>query len=295
MPYHILVVEDDTLFAEYLATIFQSFMGATVDLAQDNASGYKLAIQNKPDLITSDIVRRGGSGIDFFCQLRSDPETAVIPVIIISAKASSTDIELQLYRGGAEGVFTKPFQTEKLLACISHILKLDNDPDIGLLTLGFETRDLDYKEDIDLSDRAARAALAKDVIAMANSGGGTIIVGIAESAPGQFEQRGLPLERIPAFEPTRVADALQKYLGAAVSIIIKNLKWRSENFVLMKIPPSNGTLAMAHCDNEAANLFQGRIYARTNAARSAEVRDSLEVLQLIDRLVEARLRNKREE
>lgn len=42
--------------------------------------------------------------------------------------------------------------------------------------------------------------------------------------------------------------------------------------------------------HEGASLFTGRIYGRTNAARTEEVRDSLEVLQMLDRIVAERVR-----
>ena len=214
-----------------------------------------------------------------------------MPFLFLSGQiARQPQLELELYRRGAEGVVAKPFHIEELIACVRRILREPPSPDIDLLLLGFESRDLDYKEDLDLESKVGRASFAKDVLALANVGGGSIVVGVRESSPGLFEHVGLPEERLLLFETTRVNDVLRPYLGSVVVVSSRFVEYRGRRFAIVRVPTSGDTLAMALQAHERAGLFTGRIYGRTDAARTEEVRDSLEVLRMLDRVLSERLR-----
>lgn len=287
MSLNILLIEDDHVFQDFITNVLRSSITATVVSVNNNNDAMEYLKTNYTDLIVSDMFHLGiGTGVDLFYKIRNETNTEYIPFIIVSGKArSDKDLELLLYRAGIEGIFPKPFNVEELIMKINRIFHIKTDSDIQLLRLGFETTNLDYKEDIDLSKKDICASVAKDVIAMANVGGGTIILGVAEVEPGKFEWRGVPNERIHSFEPTVVGDVLKKYIGSAIAIKIKRINWEGKTFVIFKVPSCNGNLVLAYCDNESARLYRGRIYVRTNSAQTKEVQDSLELSQIIENII----------
>jgi CheY-like chemotaxis protein len=263
MNYLILLVEDDPVTSIFIKDMLGSAFTANVHILKDNDSALRFAHARKPDLIITDIYHVGkGTGIDLFRAIRSDKNISSIPIIILSGQAKE-DIELKLYREGIKGVLRKPCRSDELITIVARALEDKADPDVILLNLGYETIDLDYKEDIDLSRKDERASLAKDVIAMANTLGGTIIIGVAEPAPGRFEKIGLNEDRLKSFEATKIGNALRKYIGSVVSVSVRRVMSKSKYYVLIKVPVCDGTIAMACCDNEHANLYQGRIYVST--------------------------------
>ena len=287
----ILCVDDDPLIGHFLSRLLDRVDGTLVEHVVNNADALSAISARRPDLIVSDIVHIGPSGIELFDVLRADPKTASIPFVFVSGQITRDPaLELRLFRKGAEAVIPKPFATEEFIACIKHILHEPSSPEIDMLLLGFESRDLDYKEDLDLESKAGRAAIAKDFIGMANVGGGTIIVGVRESMPGVFKLVGVPDDRLAFFETTRLNDFVRPYIGAAIAVSSRVISYRSHHYVFIRIPSSGDTLAMAISGHEHASLFTGRIYGRSDAARTEEVRDSLEVLQMLDRIVSNRVR-----
>ena len=287
----ILCVDDDPTLGHFLSRLLAKVDGALVEHVVNNADALAAISVRRPDLIVSDIVHVGPSGIELFADLRADPKTASIPFVFVSGQITrDPDLELRLFREGAEGVLPKPFSTEELIACVNRTLREPSSPQIDMLLLGFESRDLDYKEDLDLESKIGRAAIAKDFIGMANVGGGTIIVGVRESAPGVFKLVGVPDDRLALFETTRLNDLVRPYIGAAVAVSSHVTSYRSHHYVFIRIPNSGDTLDMPISSHEQASLFTGRIYGRTDAARTEEVRDSLEVLQMLDRIVGERVR-----
>jgi predicted HTH transcriptional regulator len=72
-----------------------------------------------------------------------------------------------------------------------------------------ESKYLDFKADFDVSDKGAWAELIKDVVAMANTGGGVIVFGVNDNGtPARFD----PTELL-TFDPANITDKLAKYTG----------------------------------------------------------------------------------
>lgn len=292
MKRFILCVDDEPVIGRLLSHIILSEMDEiVVEHVVSNADALAAISIRRPDLIISDIMHQDSNGIELFTGLRTDPKTASIPFIFVSGQIDrDPDLELRLYREGADGVLAKPFTSEELIACVIRTLRVPSSPEIVMLLLGFESRDLDYKEDLDLKSKTGRASIAKDFISMANIGGGTIIVGVRESEPGVFKLVGVSDDRLAFFETTRINDLVRPYIGAAVAVSSRVIPYQSHHFVFIRIPSSGDTLAMPVSSHEGASLFTGRIYGRTDAARTEEVRDSLEVLKMLDRIVAERVR-----
>ncbi|GAC1606376.1 MAG: hypothetical protein NVS3B21_36190 [Acidimicrobiales bacterium] len=113
MPPTILVVDDDPVIQRLLAVNFE-MEGYRVVTAGDGVEGLERVVDDRPDLILLDVMMPRMDGIAVVRKLKADPATAAIPVILLSAKAQSTDISGGL-DAGADDYVTKPFDPLELL------------------------------------------------------------------------------------------------------------------------------------------------------------------------------------
>ncbi|MVT10359.1 hybrid sensor histidine kinase/response regulator transcription factor [Chitinophaga tropicalis] len=118
--YSLLVIDDDSQMLRYLADIFRG--NYRVFEACDGAAGLKIAGMHRPDLIISDIHMGGISGIDLCRTLKEVPETAHIPVILLTGSQSDA-LRLEGVEGGADDYITKPFDADLLFARVTSIIK----------------------------------------------------------------------------------------------------------------------------------------------------------------------------
>jgi len=85
--------------------------------ASDGREGYARAKQEKPDVILLDIVMPGQDGFATCRQLKRDPDTKAIPVVMVTSKKGESDQFWGRKQGAAE-YLTKPFSPEDLLAVV---------------------------------------------------------------------------------------------------------------------------------------------------------------------------------
>jgi CheY-like chemotaxis protein len=285
MALHFLVLDDDLNMANALKLSFEiAYPDAKVYIATTNKEAFQALESFTPNLITTDIVHPGGDGYDFLTKIRADPKTKFIPVIAISGQSQREEEELRQYRYGFNAVLPKPISLPGFVKCINRVLPVITHPDLLLLRLGCERPELDYKEIVDLKNRDRRAGLAKDVIAMANWGGGTIIIGVSESRPGEFVPVGVPNELLEQFETTRLNQALREFLDPPVSVTSRRVRDGQQVFIFLEVPPATTSLILAAKQNDRTGLYLGRIYSRTSAAESAEIQKSSELRYLLERL-----------
>jgi CheY-like chemotaxis protein len=121
MSYHILLIEDNADVAENISDILQ-LAHYQVSFAPDGKSGITLAQQAHPDLILCDIMMPGLDGYDVLQILNSDPETAHIPFIFLTAKAEKGDFRAGMNLG-ADDYITKPFEGAELLKVVAMRIK----------------------------------------------------------------------------------------------------------------------------------------------------------------------------
>ncbi|MGB1580208.1 MAG: response regulator [Nevskiales bacterium] len=127
---HILVVEDAPTDQFAIRNILET-AGYDVSVASTADEGIQLARALQPDLITMDIVfagQRGTSGFMGVRKIKRDPDSANIPVVIISGKSLPTDRAWAL-RQGADEYVVKPVSAEALLPVIETLLAPAGDPD----------------------------------------------------------------------------------------------------------------------------------------------------------------------
>jgi signal transduction histidine kinase/AraC-like DNA-binding protein/CheY-like chemotaxis protein len=116
----LLIVEDDPEIRRYLKESFES--DYFVFEAIDPISALQQAREQMPDLITCDLMLASGTdGMNFIKDLKKDPITSSIPIIIVTAK-SSDQIRLEGIMNGIEDFIIKPFSITFLKERIKNIL-----------------------------------------------------------------------------------------------------------------------------------------------------------------------------
>ncbi|HEU4630815.1 MAG TPA: ATP-binding protein [Gemmatimonadaceae bacterium] len=109
----VLVVDDNADMRTYLADLLRAHY--EVDLATDGGDALERARRRRPDLVLSDVMMPVLDGFALIEALRADPETAAVPVILLSARAGEESTVEGLGRG-ADDYLVKPFAARELLA-----------------------------------------------------------------------------------------------------------------------------------------------------------------------------------
>ncbi len=121
MNVKILVVEDEPAIQELLVFNMEQ-AGFEALRAGDADSAWQQIRDNAPDLILLDWMLPGTSGTALAKQLRSDPATRDIPIIMLTARGEERD-KVQGLESGADDYITKPFSPRELMARIRAVLR----------------------------------------------------------------------------------------------------------------------------------------------------------------------------
>jgi DNA-binding response OmpR family regulator len=116
---NILVIEDNHAILDVITLILQSEAYKVTGLSK-SADMLLHVDQLKPDLMILDIMLPDGDGRDLLRQLRTNPTTETIPVLMISARYTEQNIEHGEYK--PNGFLAKPFDIDDLLDKIEGIL-----------------------------------------------------------------------------------------------------------------------------------------------------------------------------
>jgi CheY-like chemotaxis protein len=114
-PGKVLVVDDDRDTRDLLQTALEQ-RGFSVVLTSSGKRALTLARQEHPNLILLDLKLPGMDGYDVLQRLKSMPETADIPVVIITGSLTDDELKQQkLLSLGAARFMTKPFAVDELV------------------------------------------------------------------------------------------------------------------------------------------------------------------------------------
>lgn len=123
----IMVVDDHPDMVTVMKTVLEA-KGYEVISASSGVEFFERLAEKKPDLILLDVMMPQMNGLEALKRLRSDSETASIPVMLVTAKVQYQDV-LTGYRQGADYYLTKPFTSTQLLNGIGILLKdVNHDP-----------------------------------------------------------------------------------------------------------------------------------------------------------------------
>jgi len=117
----ILIIDDEDDIREVAALSLESVAGWEVMVASSGAQGLVRAAEYQPDAILLDVMMPGMDGPTTFRELRKNPATSRIPVLLLTAKVQSTD-QRRFADLGVEAVLFKPFDPLTLSTQISGVL-----------------------------------------------------------------------------------------------------------------------------------------------------------------------------
>jgi DNA-binding response OmpR family regulator len=113
MGKRILLIEDEPNIIEAISFIL-SRDGWTVHTHTDGTTANARVRDLPPDMVILDVMLPGKSGYDILRDLRADPDTAALPVLMLTARGQSRDRELA-ERLGVSHFMTKPFSNAEVL------------------------------------------------------------------------------------------------------------------------------------------------------------------------------------
>jgi DNA-binding response OmpR family regulator len=116
----VLVIDDDPVILELLRVNFE-IEGFDVICATDGEEGFKRAQADRPDAVISDIMMPRRDGLQLLTDLKRDPLTEDLPVILLSAKAQRAEVQQGLDMG-ADDYITKPFDPLELIDRLNAVM-----------------------------------------------------------------------------------------------------------------------------------------------------------------------------
>jgi signal transduction histidine kinase/ligand-binding sensor domain-containing protein/AraC-like DNA-binding protein len=116
----LLIVEDNEELRQILQDMFRPMYN--ILSAGDGKEGLRLARQEKPDLIISDIMMPNLSGTEMCMAIKNDFETCHIPVVLLTA-LSSVEHNIAGFQHGADDYISKPFEEKTLVARCNNLIR----------------------------------------------------------------------------------------------------------------------------------------------------------------------------
>lgn len=159
---------------------------------------------------------------------------------------------------------------------------------IAILLRGHESKDLDYKSATawEEKDKKACCELVKDILAMANTLGGFIAIGVSELPTGpSFD--GVSPEQADSFDTSRLNRFLQNYAAPPINALLRKVTHGGKTFILIEVPPFSNTPHICQKDFPGV-LSAPTLYVRTDNNESAPVRSDADFQGVIERAVRNR-------
>ncbi len=120
MSKKILVIDDESDVRIFLTTLLKKHGFSTVT-AENGIEGLAIAKQEKPDLVTLDLMMPNQSGTDFYRMLNKDKELCDTPIIVISGTAGR---HLAVKKPAA--VFDKPIKPDQFIEAVNKALGIED-------------------------------------------------------------------------------------------------------------------------------------------------------------------------
>jgi DNA-binding response OmpR family regulator len=117
-----VLIADDEEDIKTLVSMYLQSEGYTVLTAYDGLDAISIAERENPDIILLDVMMPVMSGFEVAQQLKANPATKDIPIIMLSAAAQADSIKKGI-ESGARDYLVKPFEAAKLDAMIRNILE----------------------------------------------------------------------------------------------------------------------------------------------------------------------------
>jgi DNA-binding response OmpR family regulator len=117
----VMVIEDEKEIRELLRYNLER-AGYRVAAAADGDEGLTRLFASRPDALVLDLMLPGRNGLEVLREVRSEPTTKELPVVILSARGAEMD-KLIGFERGADDYVTKPFSPNELVARLQALLR----------------------------------------------------------------------------------------------------------------------------------------------------------------------------
>ena len=214
----ILVAEDEAETRQVLAQMLES-LGYEPLLTENGQQAYEMLTDKDPDLVLSDVLMPEMDGFELCAEIKSNPDTRLIPVVLLTGLGSTED-RVRGIDSGADDFISKPFQFSELSARIRSLLKLKQFTD-----------DLEHAESIIFT--LAMTVEAKDTY---TEGHCRRLSHFSEMIGEQF---GLPNEQLLALRRGGILHDIGK-ISIPDSILLKPGPLSSEEMEIMRTHPIRG-------------------------------------------------------
>jgi CheY-like chemotaxis protein len=118
-----LLIIDDSAVIRQIAKMTLGSRGWRILTAETGPEGIAMAASERPDAILLDVIMPHPDGPETLSRLRSDTQTARIPVIFLTGLADSEKERAKLSALGADGVLAKPFDPDTLADLVAETLR----------------------------------------------------------------------------------------------------------------------------------------------------------------------------
>jgi len=122
----ILIVEDEQGVVDLLRARLEP-EGFQVIAAYDGPEGLRAVTEARPDLVILDLILPGLDGVELCRRIRRQPETARLPILVLSGKTEEVD-KVVMLELGADDYVTKPFRPKEVVARVKSLLRRVSTP-----------------------------------------------------------------------------------------------------------------------------------------------------------------------
>ena len=117
----VMVIEDEKEIRDLLRYNLER-EGFRVAAFADGEEGLERLFESRPDALVLDLMLPGRNGLEVLREIRGEPATRDLPVIVLTARGTEMD-KLLGFEHGADDYLTKPFSTRELLASVQALLR----------------------------------------------------------------------------------------------------------------------------------------------------------------------------
>jgi len=149
---------------------------------------------------------------------------------------------------------------------------MSNSQDLeNLILRPYESKELDFKGPMAWNgdDKKSCCEIVKDILAMANTKGGFIVIGV-EDTKGGFNRIGLTPEQNASFQSEEINRFVQRYAEPPINTTLSKIEYDGKPFVIISIPQFSNIPHICKTDYPGV-LTKPTLYVRTDNNESAPI------------------------
>ena len=121
MTVNILIADDDEVMLQIIRSVLSRGKGFQLFIARNGKEAIQIKEKNKIDLVITDLLMPYANGFEVISAFRRDPETAGVPVVIVSSIGNEEAV-IEGFKLGADDFIQKPIQVGEFMSRISRLL-----------------------------------------------------------------------------------------------------------------------------------------------------------------------------